>query len=75
MGHNLKQISVGSNLGCCLPYSDDVSKIFLWLLRDFVPEYHLAKFGGNWTTNIEDTEGVPILYFTKVAQTKYIYIS
>ena len=23
----------------------------LWLLRDFVPEYYHAKFGGNWTTN------------------------
>ena len=33
-----------------LPPSDDVSKI-LWFLRDFVPEYHHAKFGCNWTTN------------------------
>ena len=29
-----------------LPPSDDVSK-FLWLLRDFVPEYYHAKFGCN----------------------------
>ena len=30
---------------------------FLWLLRDFVPEYHHAKFGCNWTTNKGETEG------------------
>ena len=24
---------------------------FLWLLRDFVSEYHHAKFGCNWTAN------------------------
>ena len=30
---------------------------FLWFLRDFVPEYHNAKFGCNWTTNKEETEG------------------
>ena len=29
-----------------LPPGDDVRKI-LWLLRDFVPEYHHAKFGCN----------------------------
>ena len=39
-----------------LPPSDDVIK-FLWLLRDFVPEYHHAKFGCNWTTNKGETEG------------------
>ena len=39
-----------------LPPSDDVRK-FLWLLRDFVPEYHDAKFGCNWTTNKVETEG------------------
>ena len=39
-----------------LPPSDDVSKI-LRLLRDFVPEYHHAKFGCNWTTNKGETEG------------------
>ena len=39
-----------------LPPSDDVSKL-LWLLRDFVPEYHHAKFGCNWTTNKGETEG------------------
>ena len=39
-----------------LPPGDDVSK-FLWLLRDFVPEYHHAKFGCNWTTNKRETEG------------------
>ena len=30
---------------------------FLWLLRGFVPEYHHAKFGCNWTTNKGETEG------------------
>ena len=30
---------------------------FLWFLRDFVPEYHLAKFGCNWTTNKGETGG------------------
>ena len=30
---------------------------FSWLLRDFVPEYHRAKFGCNWTTNKGETEG------------------
>ena len=30
---------------------------FLWLLRDFVPAYHLAKFGCNWTTVNGETEG------------------
>ena len=29
----------------------------LWLLRDFVPNYHHAKFGCNWTTNKGETEG------------------
>ena len=29
-----------------------------WRLRDFVPEYHHAKFGCNWTTNKEETEGI-----------------
>ena len=29
---------------------------FLWLLRDFIPEYHHAKFGCNWTTNKGETE-------------------
>ena len=29
---------------------------FLWLLRDFVSEYHNAKFDGNWTTNKGETE-------------------
>ena len=29
----------------------------LSILRDFVPEYHHAKFGGNWTTNKGKTEG------------------
>ena len=44
--------------------SDDVSNI-LWILRDFVPEYHQAKFGCNWTTNKGQTEGAqcaPSLY-------------
>ena len=26
-------------------------------MRDFVPEYHHANFGGNWTTNKGETEG------------------
>ena len=30
---------------------------FLWLLRDFVSEYHHAKFGCNWTTNKGETAG------------------
>ena len=30
---------------------------FLWLLRDFVPEYHHAKIGCNWTINKGETEG------------------
>ena len=30
---------------------------FLWLLRDFVLEYHHAKFGCNWKTNKGETEG------------------
>ena len=30
---------------------------FLWLLKDFVPEYHYAMFGCNWTTNKGETEG------------------
>ena len=29
----------------------------LLMLRVFVPEYHDAKFGGNWTTNNGETEG------------------
>ena len=39
-----------------LPHSDEVSKLLL-LLRDFVQEYHHAKFGGNWTTNKGETKG------------------
>ena len=43
---------------------------FLWLLRDFVPEYHHAKFGYNWTTDKGETEGgtmcpPPSLYGSK----------
>ena len=30
---------------------------FLWLLKDFVPEYHHAKFGCNWSTNKGEAEG------------------
>ena len=33
-----------------------MSAKFLWVLRDFVPEYHHAKFGCNWTTNKRETE-------------------
>ena len=29
---------------------------FLWLLRNFVPEYYHAKFGGNWKTNKGEAE-------------------
>ena len=55
-----------------LPPGDGVSK-FLWFLRDFVPEYHHAKFGCNWTTNKGETEGrghnVPLsLYGSKRPQ-------
>ena len=32
-------------------------KLVLRLLRDFVSEYHHAKFGCNWTTNKGETEG------------------
>ena len=32
----------------------------LSILRDFTPEYHHAKFGGNWITN----KGKQSLYFT-----------
>ena len=35
----------------------DPIKIFM-LLRDFVSEYHAAKFGGNWTTNKGEIPGV-----------------
>ena len=28
-----------------------MSTTFLWLLRDFVSDYHHAKFGCNWMTN------------------------
>ena len=28
----------------------------LMVLRGFVPEYHRARFGGDWTTNIGETE-------------------
>ena len=47
---------------------------FLWLLRDFVPEQHHAKFGCNWTTNKGETEGgggamcPPSLYGSKRPQ-------
>ena len=40
-----------------LPPGNDVRKIFIWLLRDFFPEYHHAKFGSNWATNKGETEG------------------
>ena len=39
-----------------LAYGDNVSKIFM-VWRDFVPEYHHAKCGGNRTTNKGETEG------------------
>ena len=32
-----------------------LSILLLLLLRDFVPKYHHAKFGGNWTTNKGET--------------------
>ena len=38
---------------------------FLRILRDFVPEYHHATFGCNWTTNKGETEG---------GTNEYIYI-
>ena len=36
--------------------NNDVVKIFV-SLRDFVSEYHRARFGGNWTTNKGETCG------------------
>ena len=39
-----------------LQSNDNVSN-FLRLLRNFVPEYHHAKFDCNWTTNKGETEG------------------
>ena len=30
---------------------------FLWLLRDFVQEYHNAMFGGDWTASKGEIEG------------------
>ena len=33
------------------------SSTFLMLSRDFVVEYHHAKFGCDWTTNKGETEG------------------
>ena len=40
--------------------NDDVIKL-LMLLRDFVPGYHHAKFGDDWTTNKGET-GQSIFY-------------
>ena len=53
------------------------SEKLLSILRDFVPEYHHAKFGGNWTTNKGKTGGggimcLPSLYFTKILQPKRV---
>ena len=39
-----------------LPPNDDIRKMFMAFER-FVPEYHFAKFGCNWTINKEETEG------------------
>ena len=54
-----------------LPPGDEVTK-FLWILSDFVPQYHHAKFGCNWTTNKGETEGggaqCPSLYGSKRPQ-------
>ena len=36
---------------------DVIMDLCLLHLRDFVPYYHHAKFGGNWTTNKGETEG------------------
>ena len=44
-----------------LPPSDDISNI-LCHLRDFVPEYHHAKFGCNWATNKGETMCPPPAY-------------
>ena len=41
--------------------SGDIIKI-LMLFKDFVSEYHHAKFGGNWTSNKGETWGQPIFY-------------
>ena len=58
-----------------LPPDDNVSKS-LWLLRDFAPEYHHAKFGCNWKTNKLETEGgtmcpPPSLYGSKRPKPEY----
>ena len=51
-----------------------MSSKFLMLLRDFVPEYHPAKFGGDWNANKGETGGImpKILYFTKTAKPKRV---
>ena len=38
---------------------------FSWILRDFVPEYHHVKFGGNWIANKRETAYILfiLLYF------------
>ena len=55
-----------------LPPSDDINKMFMvFLLRDFFPEYHHAKFGCIWTTNKGETEGAQYtlsLYGSKIPQ-------
>ena len=35
---------------------------FLWLLRDFVPEYHHTKFSCNWTANKGETGAGGTMY-------------
>ena len=49
--------------------------LLLLFLRDFVPYYYHAKFGGDWTTNKRETEGAqcalpPSLYGSKIPQPK-----
>ena len=53
---------------------DDVIDVIMtsfWILlllplRDFVPEYYHATFGGNWTTNKGETDGAQYMYGSKI---------
>ena len=59
------RISTSTDTENCLMTSDFkvmmLSKYFGF--RDFVLNYHHARFGGSWTTNES-----PCQYFTKIAQ-------
>ena len=59
------RISTSNDTKNCLMTSAN----FLWLLRDFVPEYYYAKFGINWTTNKEkQRRHISSLYDAKIPQ-------